>query len=290
MTLDQLITLQTIVNTGSFRSAAEHLHKVQSAVSHSIKTLENELGFELFDRKAYRPQLTPRGRLFLEKSQEVLNAQQTLVDFSHLLATHSEPEIRLSLTSLTPLAPVTHLLQEVQARYPHVQIRLEILNLRAPFERLQDGQADLILTEFDSREDGYEQRPVGRVLLKPMASPQLISPLPAKLTDKDLSAYTQIIVSDHATTRVSTTVSVLASAPKWNVTDFYAKKQLLTAGMGWGNMPLHLVREELKRGDLVTLPYKEEICVPLYLMRRVRSFWGPASQFIWSSLEWSDSI
>jgi DNA-binding transcriptional LysR family regulator len=176
----------------------------------------------------------------------------------------------------------------VERRYPALRIRLDILNLKAPMERLQDNIADLALSEFLPEGDEFEFRECGKVLMQPMASPGLIRPLPKKLNSDQMKDYRQIVVSDHPTTRAGTTVAVLPSAPKWNVTDFHVKKEFLLAGMGWGNMPLHIVKSELKKRRLVLLPYGEALCVQLYLIRRRKDFWGPASQYIWSALEWNE--
>ena len=45
---DQLVALEAIVSTGTFRGAAERLNKSQSAISHTIRQLEEELELELF--------------------------------------------------------------------------------------------------------------------------------------------------------------------------------------------------------------------------------------------------
>ena len=58
MTLDQIRVLSTIVQTGSFRGAAELLHRTQPTLSVAIRNLEREFGFELFDWANYRPVLT----------------------------------------------------------------------------------------------------------------------------------------------------------------------------------------------------------------------------------------
>lgn len=49
----------------SFRKAAEQLHVTVSAVSHRIRTLEEELGVELLDRSARRIRLTRAGSVYL---------------------------------------------------------------------------------------------------------------------------------------------------------------------------------------------------------------------------------
>ncbi len=61
-TLDQLEAFVTAVNQGSFSAAARKIGKAQSRVSTAITNLEADLGFELFDRSARLPVLTPEGK------------------------------------------------------------------------------------------------------------------------------------------------------------------------------------------------------------------------------------
>lgn len=48
--LKNMHTFNVAVKTMSFKAAANELHLTQSAVSHRIKVLEQELGFNLFVR------------------------------------------------------------------------------------------------------------------------------------------------------------------------------------------------------------------------------------------------
>ncbi|HKP10974.1 MAG TPA: LysR family transcriptional regulator, partial [Blastocatellia bacterium] len=50
MELTQLETFRVVAETLNFTRAAERLHLTQSAVSHQIKALEEELGEPLFIR------------------------------------------------------------------------------------------------------------------------------------------------------------------------------------------------------------------------------------------------
>ena len=72
MNLDQLRVLDAIVRTGSFRAAAEELHRAQSAVSYAVKNLESDLGVQLFSRDASRPVLTPEGQAVHAKARALL--------------------------------------------------------------------------------------------------------------------------------------------------------------------------------------------------------------------------
>ena len=53
-TLDQLLALEAVHRLGSFAAAAKSLYRATSAISYSIKSLEEALEVELFDRSGHR--------------------------------------------------------------------------------------------------------------------------------------------------------------------------------------------------------------------------------------------
>lgn len=64
-TLRQLEVFASLSDTGSFRRSAEQMGISQASVSNQLKTLEEQLGLELFDRKpGRRPVLRPEGLAF----------------------------------------------------------------------------------------------------------------------------------------------------------------------------------------------------------------------------------
>ena len=64
MDVDRARTFLEIVHSGSFLRAAERLHVTQTTVSARIRTLEDELGRQLFVRNRNGARLTPAGREF----------------------------------------------------------------------------------------------------------------------------------------------------------------------------------------------------------------------------------
>lgn len=71
-TLDQLQVLDAIDRRGTFAAAAAELHRVPSAVSYAVRTLEEELGLSLFERLGNRTALSAEGRRILEAGRRVL--------------------------------------------------------------------------------------------------------------------------------------------------------------------------------------------------------------------------
>ena len=68
-----------VAETGNFTRAAERCFVVQSALSHQIKALERELGFELFARTSRRVDITAAGAAFLPEARRALDAADRAV-------------------------------------------------------------------------------------------------------------------------------------------------------------------------------------------------------------------
>ncbi len=76
MEISHLRVFQTIAETGSVSSAAQHLNCVQSNVTARIKGLENELGSTLFYRKPRGMIATPAGRTLLKYAKQILHLEK----------------------------------------------------------------------------------------------------------------------------------------------------------------------------------------------------------------------
>src|SRR6266566_7022977 len=88
MDLSQLEVFLAVAREGRFSRAAEKLYRTQSAVSQSIRKLENEIGEPLFDRSSRDGLLTDAGRVLQEYAERLLNlrndAQEALVELREL--------------------------------------------------------------------------------------------------------------------------------------------------------------------------------------------------------------
>ena len=72
LTLRHLTIFKTVAETGNFTKAAQKLYITQSAVSHTIRELEEYTGTSLFDRLSRQVRLTAQGRLLLDEILPIL--------------------------------------------------------------------------------------------------------------------------------------------------------------------------------------------------------------------------
>jgi DNA-binding transcriptional LysR family regulator len=72
----KLLAFVTLARCGSFTQTARELFLTQSAVSHAIKSLEDELECRLFDRLGRKAKLTQSGQHLLEYASRILEDMQ----------------------------------------------------------------------------------------------------------------------------------------------------------------------------------------------------------------------
>src|ERR1700675_2823338 len=88
MELSQLEVFLTVARERRFSRAAEKLYRTQSAVSQTIRKLENELGESLFDRSSREGVLTDAGQVLYEYAEKLLNlrhdAHESLAELREL--------------------------------------------------------------------------------------------------------------------------------------------------------------------------------------------------------------
>lgn len=289
MTLDQLLVLSKIAETGSFRAAAGVLHRAQSAVSYAIKNLEDELGVELLCRDQYRPTLTPAGEAVLLKAHRVLAGTDEIMDLARHLKLGDEPFVNLAISAIVPMNLVIPALKDVGERKPHLtlNLRVEVLAAQA---KVQEDLADLAITELLQNKpgmDALEKFPLGHVRLLPVAAPgHMLAQLRTRIKETELRLHTQVILPSSDVSTKDVKVGVMEGAGTWSVSDFASKRHLLLGGLGWGLMPLTLVDEDLQTGRLVALdvePYTD-FSVPIYLMRKRKKTQGPCGELMWNIL------
>lgn len=287
MTFEQLVVLEAIVNQGTFRGAAEHLNKAQSAVSHMLKKLEDELGFQLLSREDYRPKLTPSGEIFHRHASRVLQGMRDLKSIAQNLNSHHEAEVLFSVSSTYPLPPLLKLIGTLTSQFPATHIRLARDNMGGPLERLLSDEAQIIISTLHGVPmELVEAAPVAPITMLPVAHRDFPPAQTSGLkTTAEMQGYVQVIVADSSQSQEQSR-GLLPGGLRWTVSDFATKKEILMENMGWGGMPDYLIRKELEEGTLVPLNVEGYAATPVqqYVMRRRDKPAGTVAQAIWDRI------
>jgi DNA-binding transcriptional LysR family regulator len=280
MTLDQIDVLRKIMSEGSFRAASQKLNRAQSAVSYAVRSLEQELGFQLFTRDQYRPQLTAQGRAFLKQSEDLWGQFQELLSLTEFLRLGHEPQIRIGVSALWPFSKLAQALGDLKKAFPKTEIKIfqEVLSAD---QLLLDHQVDILLGTVFNESELLITQELFSVGMIPVCGPQFeLARFRGAAKVDDLKKHTQIILRSTSNYKPRS-AGIFNPANTISVDDFLSKKELLLSNLGWGFMPEHLIENELKKKRLVTT-HGETMRIPMVIARDPLHSLGPCADFLWT--------
>lgn len=144
MELRQLEHFVAVAEEQHFTRAAQRVHIVQSALSASIRALEEELEARLFVRSTRRVHLTATGRLFLDKARAALAAVGEARDVVRAVESLERGRLTIgTVQSLPAFLDLPALIAGFYACHPGIELRLcqgDSLHL---LDKLRDGRLDL---------------------------------------------------------------------------------------------------------------------------------------------------
>lgn len=272
MTYDQLEMLEAIVEKGSYKLAAESLHKSQPSLSMGIKKLEEEFDLVLFNRDQYRASLTAQGKVFYQWSRECLESFRTLsVIGSEMGQQQIEPLIKVVLDPLVEYDDIHAIFENCLGPHNPTQLSLRSEILGKGMELVLEKEADFCIGMKIRNEDKIEARFFKSVEMIPVAHKKIA---------KDYKKFPQIIVTS------PDSQGEITSGSRCFVSDHALKCRLIQSGYGWGRLARHEIEKELKAKTLLKLndPVVKPLTVDLHLIRHKFMPLGPVAKKIWMSL------
>jgi DNA-binding transcriptional LysR family regulator len=284
VSLDQLRAFIAAVDEGSFSAASRKLFRAQSVISQTISNLEEQIGVELFDRSGRYPKLTPAGVVLLADTRNIVSNVDLLKARAKGIAAGLEPELSVVMDVMYPIDAVTQLAKEFRQHYPGVALRVYVEALGGAIQPVIDehcsvgivGSLPHVLPQM-----AYE-RLAGITFLMVCASDHPLASHQGKIPKDVLARHTQIVLTDRSDLSKGREFGVM-SPLTWRLGDLFAKHHFLLNGLGWGGMPLHIVRDDIASGRLSVLRIEdlppEGLILPMSAIWRTSSPPGPAGRW-----------
>jgi DNA-binding transcriptional LysR family regulator len=124
--LQQLRYVVALAEASSFTRAAAVCFVAQSALSHAIKSLENELGVALFSRTSRRVELTTAGRAFLPAARISLNAAERAAIDAAAAAGQVRGSLSVGVIPTVTAVNVSASLKRFRRAHPAARIALQV--------------------------------------------------------------------------------------------------------------------------------------------------------------------
>lgn len=253
LSLEAIQVLDAIERKGSFAAAAGELHRVPSAITYSVRQLEEGLGVELFDRRGHRAVLTEAGRELLDEGRRLLQAAADLECRVQQVAKGWESELRIAADTLVSLEKLYGIVGEFYGERSGTRLRLSQEVLAGTWDALASGRADLVIGASGDTPAGrsFSSRVLGRVQMAFVAAP--FHPLcrePEPLLAGLVQAHRAISIADTSRQLPARTVGLLSGQDVLTVPSLEAKAAALIAGLGVGFVPRWVAEREARAGTL----------------------------------------
>jgi DNA-binding transcriptional LysR family regulator len=260
MELSQLEVFLSVARERRFSRAAEKLYRTQSAVSQTIRKLEDELGESLFDRSSREGVLTDAGQVLYEYAEKLLNlrrdARESLVELREL----QKGKLDIAANELTALY-LLPVLSEFRRLHPMIKITVQrALGSRTPDDVLQHT-VELGLLSYKPEEPRLHSIVVyldELVLVVPPRHP-LATAREVSIRQLGAESFVAHIVSSPYREKVIQTFQKYKTPLHMGLElpTLQAIKQFVALGSGVALMPEISVETEIARGELIRIPVRE---------------------------------
>ena len=238
---------------GSFAVAAEALFKVPSALTYTVKKLEDDLGVALFDRSRQKAVLTPAGHLVLEQGRAILDAALRLEDSIKQFESGWEPKLRIARDTVLLESPLLSVVGDFLGQNRPVELSLSEEAVGGGWDALHDNRVDLVIGVTGELPKGNVHiRPIGEIeFVFAVAPTHPLALVEGAITAAQLRQFPAIVVADSSKILPARSSGVFESRQVLRVDTMRSKIQAQCLGLGVGYLPKHRIVEELNSGRLV---------------------------------------
>lgn len=254
----QLLAFATLAESGSFTETAKRLFLTQSAISHSIKGLEADLGCKLFARVGKKTHLTEAGERFLPSAHSILrNMEQARGDIDELTQ-RGRGRLRIGASTTACQYILPPVLRELKQCFPKCTITINSGDTPQAIEEVCNNETDVSITMAPEGIHKCSFHALFQDELRFITSPIHPWAVAARVKREDIgnenfvlynkASYTFRLIENYFN-KESLEINRFIELGSME-----AIKELVKIGMGVGILAPWIVRNELEAHSLVSLP------------------------------------
>lgn len=253
LSLEALEVIDAIDRKGSFAAAAESLYRVPSALTYTIRKLEEDLDLALFDRSGHRATLTAAGAELLKEGRYLLDAAQALECRVRRVATGVETDITIAVSDLFDFQPMLNILHHFYQQGFGTRVKLLREVFGGSWDALQTGRAEISLGAPGDPPSGggYVTHMLGQLdFVFAVAPHHPLASLPEPLSSTDIVQYRVVAAADSSRNLPPRTSGILSGQDVLTVPDMHTKLQAHISGIAVGYLPRAMAEQAADLGKL----------------------------------------
>tara|TARA_B110000977_G_scaffold199036_1_gene285300 strand:+ start:759 stop:1679 length:921 start_codon:yes stop_codon:yes gene_type:complete len=291
LSIESLEVIDAIARKGSFAAAAESLFRVPSALTYTVRKLEEDLGLSLFDRSGHRAILTKAGEELIKEGRPLLEAAQVLESRVKRVATGIETDITIAISDLFSNTAILQALADFYLQDFGTRVKLTREVFGGSWDALITGRADISMGAPGDMPSGggYATKLIGNLDFVFAVAPQHpLASLKEPLNSQNIIQYRAVAVADSSRNLPPRTAGILTGQDVLTVHNMESKLEAQIMGLGVGYVPKHLALRYAKAGKLIIKTVAESRNIaPTYIAWRNNAdkTSGKAQQWLLKRLE-----
>lgn len=255
---NQLKVFVSIARCGSLRKASDELNLTASALSHSLKALEEDLGCALFTRTSRSLSLTQLGAVFLPEAEDLLQRLDGARQRIFSMADWRRGRLRIggNATACHFLFPA--LFREFKESFPDITLKIVEAGAQRLMQMVEEGSLDLAVCPRSPESNDLVATPLAHDLLEFMVHPLHPWATKGRVVREEIHRQRFILTETYSFTKDLIDQYFRAEAiriePFIEISNEEVIKQLVRLDIGIGILPRWMAADEIERGLLVSLP------------------------------------
>ncbi len=266
MNFQQLVTFSTVIHEGSMTAAAEKLFLTQPAVSQQIRNLEEELGVNLLVRGTRQAKATLQGQILYDYAKRIISLVQQAQVAIQTIGAEIEGTLKIGTMNslgLYIISPVVGLFLKHNSK---LNITLTYASGREIMDKFDAGELDVAILPDCEKEFGRDlPRAKKELLVKDelwLAASGKDANLPMSISMTELNSRPLVAMASNyprfeAALKQAMERSGVTYEPVFESTNVGTIKRVVESGLGWGFLPAHSIRKQVRMGRLVAVDVEE---------------------------------
>ncbi len=253
LSLDALEVLDAIARKGSFAAAAESLFRVPSAITYTVRKLEEDLGIALFNRDGHRATLTEAGEELLREGRQLLEAASELECRVKRVANGVETHLTIAVNDLFDMSALHPLLEKFYTQAFGTRLKLIREVYGGSWDALTSGRAEISIgAPGDGPPGGYDTLSMGQIDFVYAVAPfHPLANMSEPLENSTIIQYCAVSAADTSRQLAPRTSGILTGQDVLTVPDMQAKMAAQIRGLGVGYLPRKMAEKAVAQGLLV---------------------------------------
>ncbi len=266
MNLQQLVTFSTVISEGSMTAAAEKLYLTQPAVSQQIRNLEDEMGVGLLDRGSRHAKPTVQGQLLYDYAKRIIALTQQATVAVQTMGEGVKGSLRIGTLNSLGLQLISPAIGTFMKHNSKISISLVYQDGAKVFDSLLKGELDVailpdVTVEFGHDAKGLNAHPILRDEMWLVASGRDATvPEEASVVDLASRPYVRLTERYEGFDKMLTAAleaKGIELTPAFETNNVGTLKRIIESGLGWGFLPSHSIRKQVRMGRLTAIDFPE---------------------------------